>query len=45
MRDIATTFAELAGLILIAVGLGAIYVPLGIVALGVALVVIGYRQA
>lgn len=45
MRNIVTTLAELAGLALVAVGVGMVYLPAGVIAAGVTLVLIGWTSA
>lgn len=45
MRSAISSVLEVAGFTLIAVGLGSIFLPLGIIAAGAALVLIGYAIA
>lgn len=45
MRNIVTTLVELAGFALVAVGVGMVSLPAGVIAAGVMLVLIGWMSA
>ena len=45
MRDVLTTICELVGAATVAVGIGLIFMPAGLIAVGVALIGLGYLGA